>query len=130
MQSFKDIVKYCNENPDNRYILDARSCAYYEGQALDGTVYGPRNCIYTYSWFAIAPITLEGNRNYLSDTPDGFYYIVFSEGETYDDELSNPTVLHFADISNSTPQVVDSLTVSHGGTYSIVYFDGNINLKY
>lgn len=129
MQSFNEVLEYCNANPDNRYILDTLSFIWYFGEAFDGTIYGERNCISAGSWLSNAPSMLNGNQTYLEDTDNGFYFIMFSEEENTDEEMNHPSVLYFADITGSTPYIADTFTASHGGTYSVIYFDGTIELK-
>lgn len=128
MQSFYEVLDYCEENKDNRYILDTMSFVWYYGEALDGSIYGERNCISAGSWLANAPTTLSGNQSYLESTENGFYFIMFSEEESTEEEMNHPSVLYFADITNSTPQIADTFTASHGGTYSVIYFDGSKGL--
>ena len=129
MQGFDEVMDYCNENSENRYILDTLNFIWYNGEALNGTIYGERNCISAGSWLSGAPTLLEGNRNYLDNTENGFYYIMLSEEESTEEELNHPSVLYLADVSKSTPYVADSFVASHGGTYSVIYFDGELNLK-
>ncbi len=129
MHGFDEVVDYCNENSENRYILDTLNFIWYNGEVLDGTIYGERNCISAGSWLAGASTLFEGNKKYLEHTENGFYYIMLSEDENTEEELTHPSVLYLADISNSTPYVADSFVASHGGTYSVIHFDGELNLK-
>ena len=129
MQGFDEVMDYCNENSENRYILDTLNFIWYNGEALNVTIYGERNCISAGSWLSGAPTLLEGNRNYLDNTENGFYYIMLSEEESTEEELNHPSVLYLADVSKSTPYVADSFVASHGVTYSVIYFDGELNLK-
>ena len=80
-------------------------------------------------WLSNAPTLLKGNEEYLSDTKDGFYFIMFSEFEDTDEEMNHPIVKYLAKESGSTPQITDSFIASHGGMYSVIYFDGELKLN-
>lgn len=127
MKSMHEVMDYCNVNPDNRYIWDTFSFVSYNGEALDGTIYGKRNCITAGSWYSNAKVSLDKNKNYLMDAENGFYFIMLSEETDTKEELNHPTVLYLAKKSGSIPQIVDSFTASHGGDYSIIYFEGSYN---
>ncbi len=129
MQGLHDVFDYCENNPENKYILDTLSFIWYNGEALDGSIYGKRNCISAGSWLANAPSLLDGNAEYLNDTKDGFYFIMFSEFEDTDEEMNHPIVKYLAKESGSTPQITDSFAASHGGIYSVIYFDGELKLN-
>lgn len=129
MQGLHDVFDYCENNPENKYILDTLSFIWYNSEALDGSIYGKRNCISAGSWLANAPSLLDGNAEYLNDTKNGFYFIMFSEFEDTDEEMNHPIVKYLAKESGSTPQIADSFTASHGGIYSVIYFDGELKLN-
>ena len=124
-----DVYDYCNTKSENKYILDTLSFMWYNGEAFDGSLYGKRNCIAAGCWLSNAPTLLKGNEEYLSDTKDGFYFIMFSEFEDTDEEMNHPIVKYLAKESGSTPQITDSFIASHGGMYSVIYFDGELKLN-
>lgn len=129
MDGLNDVLDYCNQNPDNKYILDTMDFIWYNGEVFDGTILGQRNCISAGSWLAGSPSLFNANKKYLSDTSDGFYYIMISESNNTNEELHHPAVLYLSSISESTPKIVDNFSVSHGGIYSVIYFDKKITLK-
>ena len=129
MEGFYEVLDYCNANPTNKYILDTLSFVWYNGEALDGRLYGERNCISAGCWFANAPTLLQKNAEYFQNTEDGFYFIMFSESEDTNEELNHPIVLYLAKESGSVPQISDAFTASHGGTYSVLYFNGQLDIN-
>ncbi len=122
MESYKELLNYCNQNADKRYILDTASCNYYYGVALDGSIYGNRNCITLGSWLSLAPSMENRSDDYLASTDNGFYYILLATKEDISDELTSPSVLYLEEATNTTATLSDTLTVSHGGTYLVLYF--------
>ena len=129
MQGLDEVLEYCNKNPENKYILDTMDFVWYNGEVFDSSILGKRNCISAGSWLAGSSSLINGNYQYLTDTNNGFYYIMLSETDSFEEEMNNPSVLYLADASHSTPKVVDSFVAAHGGTYSIIYFDGSLHLK-
>lgn len=129
MQSFHEVLDYCNQKPENTYITDTLSFMWYNGEAFDGSIYGKRNCITAGSWFSNAPSLLNGNLKYLNKTQNGLFFIMLSEKDDTDEEMNHPIVQYLAHKSGSTPYIADSFTASHGGTYSIIHFDRKINLN-
>lgn len=128
MQTFRQVLDYCNENTDNTYILDTLSFTGYNAEALDGSIYGTRNCVMSATWFSNSPSMAKKNLSYLGNCENGFYYILRSTSDESDDELNNSTVKYLASESFSTPQMVDSIHCEFGITYSVIYFDKPLNL--
>ena len=102
---------------------------WYNGNALSSSFYGKRNCITAGNWFSNSPSALEGNATYLSDTEDGFYFIMLSESESTDEEMTNPIVLYLSEKTSCEPTIIDTFTASHGGIYSVIYFDKELKLN-
>lgn len=120
-----EMTDYCNQNPDNKYIIETASLRWYSGNVFETSIFEPRNYIFAGGWFSNMPCVLEKNINYFENSSDGFHLIIYSDGE----EMSHSSVKYLAEISNSTPEIVDTFTASHGGIYSIIYFDGELYLK-
>lgn len=129
MQSFKEIMAYCNNRPDNVYILDTLSFSNYNAEALDGSIYGKRNCVMSSTWFSNSPSMMERHQSYLGNSDDGFYFIMYAGETGTDDELNHPIVLYLAKESESKPQISDRLTTTGGMIFSVIYFDGDLNLN-
>ena len=129
MKGLEEVLDYCNNKPENKYILDTFSFMWYNGNVFSTTFYGERNCIMAGSWFSNSPSVLTGNSNYLKDTQNGFYFIMYSESESTEEEMTHPVVLYLSEKTSSEPIIVDTFTASHGGIYSIIYFDKKIELN-
>ena len=129
MKGLEEVLDYCNSKPENKYILDTFSFMWYNGNALSSTFYGKRNYITAGNWFSNSPSALEGNTTYLSDTEDGFYFIMLSESESTDEEMTNPIVLYLSEKTSCEPTIIDTFTASHGGIYSVIYFDKELKLN-
>ena len=70
---------------------------------------------------------IEKNKAYLSDTSNGFYYIISQDDEI--EVLEHPSILYLAEKSSSEPIISDTFTASHGGIYYVIYFDGELKLN-
>ncbi len=117
-----DITEYCNLFPENRYIVETASLRWYSGSVFENKIFSPRNYIIGGGWFSNMPCVLEKNQSYLKDTSNGFYLIIHSDGK----EMEHSSVIYLSELSNSTPILADTFTATHGGTYSVIYFDGQI----
>lgn len=124
IQGLVETTEYCNQHPENKYIVETASLRWYSGSVFQTDIFASRNYIMAGGWFSNMPCILEKNRTYLNDTSNGFYFIIYSDGE----EMSHSSVKYLAEKSGSTPTLADSFTVSHGGVYSVIYFDGELNI--
>ncbi len=132
VDDYVKVLTYCEKRPENRYILDTISFFAYTGEATDTRFYGNRNCILAGTWFANSLSALSGNEAYLKDTANGFYFILRSttdNPESDKDEMTHPIVLYFAEMTGCEPVIADTIPISYGEEYSVVYFDGTLNLN-
>jgi len=126
MEGLRDIGAYCNAHPENRYILDAVSMGYYRGSALECEIYGQRNYIVAGSWYSNSPEVRRYNKEYLSGAEDeGFYFIVYDSGSG----AGHPCVSYLIQETGVQPELYERLTVSHGGSYLVFYFDGAYHIE-
>ena len=119
------MTDYCNQNPDNKYIVETASLRWYSGSVFETSIFEPRNYVIAGGWFSNMPCVLEKNEAYFEDSSDGFHLIIYSDGE----EMQHSSVKYLAELSDSTPKIVDTFTASHGGVYSVIYFDGELKIN-
>lgn len=124
MEGLRDIGAYCNAHPENKYILDAVSMGYYKGSALEYEIYQDRNYIVAGSWYSNSPELRRYQAEYLSEG-EGFYFLVYDS----DSGLTHPCVSYLIQETGVQPEVYDRITVSHGGTYLIYFFDGEYHIE-
>lgn len=124
MEGLRDITAYCEARSDNRYILDAVSAGYYKGSALESEIYGDRNYIVAGNWLSNSPDIRRYNAKYLSEG-EGFYFIVYDSGAGTD----HPCVSWLIQETGVQPELSERITVSHGGSYLIYYFDGVLHIE-
>lgn len=127
IQGLTDITDYCNSFPDNKYIVETISLRWYYGNALQTDIFEPRNYTYAGGWFSNTPCFIEKNIDYFDDTSGGFHFIICTDD--VDDVLKHPSVIYLAEKSSSVPILSDQFKASHGGTYSVIYFDGELKLN-
>lgn len=120
-----EMTDYCNQNPDNKYIVETASLRWYSGSVFETSIFEPRNYVIAGGWFSNMPCVLEKNEAYFEDSSDGFHLIIYSDGE----EMQHSSVKYLAELSDSTPKIVDTFTASHGGVYSVIYFDGELKIN-
>ena len=124
MDGLREIGAYCNAHPDNRYIIDAVSAGYYEGSALESEIYQDRNYIVSGSWYSNSPNLRKYNAKYLSEG-DGVYFLVYDDGRG----AEHPGIAYLMQETGADPEICDRITVSHGGSYLIYYFDGEYHVE-
>ena len=124
MAGLREIGAYCNDHPDNRYIIDAVSAGYYEGSALETEIYQDRNYIVAGNWYSNSPNVRRYNAKYLAEG-EGVYFLVYDDGRGAD----HPGVAYLMQETGADPEICDRITVSHGGSYLIYYFDGEYHIE-
>lgn len=124
MEGMREIEAYCTASPEKKYILDAISMSYYKGSALETGIYGDRNNIVSGNWYSNSPGVRAYNAAYLSGE-DGIYFLVYDDGRG----TEHPGVRYLSQETGAVPELYDSFTASHGGTYLIYYFDGEYHIE-
>ena len=127
INGLNDITEYCNNFPNNKYIVETLSLRWYCGSALQSDIFESRNYTFAGGWFSNTPCFLEKNIEYFDNTDNGFYFIICPEDT--DDTLNHPAVIYLAEKSSCIPQITDGFTASHGGTYQVIHFDGKLNFN-
>lgn len=117
-EGFREIIEYCHENPETRYIIEAESLMYYRGRALETDVYQTRNFLVSGGWFSTAPNISEKNHSYMKGNQDGFQFIIVQN----ENQMTHPATAYLREISGNDPVKYDEFAVSHGGIYSVLYF--------
>lgn len=118
MQGLVVIQSYCEEHPDNRYLLDCWSFSYYQGSVFETRIYGNQNYVYTGGWFSNSPMLRQHLKDYFEGHEENIYLIVCDTENT--NEL--PCVAFLTEKSGRNPILIDKITVSHGGSYLVLYF--------
>lgn len=124
MGGLRDISVYCEAHSDNRYILDAVSVGYYKGSALETDIYRDSNYIVAGNWFSNSPDFRRHNAEYLSGG-EGFYFIIYDSGAG----VGHPCISYLIQETGIQPELYDRITVSHGGSYLIYYFDEGLHIE-
>lgn len=128
MHGLVDLTNYCNSHPENIYIVDTASLRWYCGDALQTDILEKRNYTFAGGWFSNSPCFIEKNKHYLGDTSDGFYFIV---NQTPDENiLTHPAIVYLSEKSSCSPILKDEFTVSHGGIYSVIYFEKPLKMTW
>lgn len=123
MDGLRDIGAYCNAHPGNRYIVDGVSFGYYRGSALEYEIYRERNYIIAGTWYSNSPELRKYNAEYLSEG-EGFYFIIYDSGAG----MQHPCIDWLIQETGVQPELCERITVSHGGSYLICYFDGDLHI--
>ena len=128
MQSYAEVLDYCNSHPEKTYILDTLSFANYNAEVFDISIYGKQNFVMSSTWFANSPAMLDKIQTYLGNTTDGFYFILKMRDNMQIDLDSSPTIQYFAKETKCTPVISDSITSNYGETFLVIYFDNTLDL--
>ncbi|MCD7842017.1 MAG: hypothetical protein LUG56_06050 [Lachnospiraceae bacterium] len=125
MESFREVREYCDNHPENQYILDCNSFSNYIGTALGTTVSGEANYIYSGGWYSNSPNVLQWIENYLGDLEDAdssVYLIIYDWSGEADADGCGVTVQYLQEKTAKQPVLVETLTLANGGTYLVVRF--------
>ena len=125
MYGLWELNDYCDSHPDHRYLMDSFSSSYYMGSVLESGFNGPHNYMISGTWFSYSPVMKQALKQYFADGQDGFYVVLYDFGV---EELEE--ILPYIEEKTGTKGVrEEELTVSHGGTYGIYYFDRKLDLQ-
>lgn len=113
-----EVREYCNQYPDNRYLLDSWSFCYYRGSALETRLYQQSNSVLTGSWYSNSPVMNRYMKEYLDLEQDNLHLIIYDTGT----DEPNYTVEFLQERTGKTAELVDSFLVSHGGGYLVYQF--------
>ena len=123
-QSFLELQNYCLEHPENRYLIEAQSLAYYKGSVLSTAMYQPRNSLVTGCWYSASPAMKNTINEYLDITSNAdkhvknpLYFII-----TADASANEPILNYISEYTQCPYALIDKFTVSHGGTYLVYCF--------
>lgn len=120
-ESFREIENYCNERPNEAFILDINSLTSVQGGVLDAGPNLPVNYKYNGGWFSVMPEYKQGMSEYLGKE-NGFSYIVYDFGDAWD-RMECGTAKNFKRICGSEPVLKDRIRVSSGGEFLVYRFD-------
>lgn len=125
MYGLWELNDYCDSHPDRRYLMDSFSSSYYMGSVLESGFNGSHNYMISGTWFSYSPVMKQALKQYFADGQDGFYVVLYDFGV---EELEE--ILPYIEEKTGTKGVrEEELTVSHGGTYGIYYFDRKLDLQ-
>lgn len=120
IEGLVEVHDYCNQRPENRYLLDSWSFSmYYRGTVLETRIYQPGNCTYTGTWYSNSPPMENFLNKYLENGSSAPRLIVYDEGSGE----SFYTVVYLAEEFGKNPVIEDRFTVSHGGSYLVWAFE-------
>lgn len=110
----RDMVSYCNEHPEKRFLIDSSSLIYYRGSAFETEIYGQRNGVITGCWYSGAPGLCQYTKDYFADS--SVIYLIASA----DMEMQYGRVLEYLEEKLGTDAYLeDAFTASNGGEYLI-----------
>lgn len=116
MQGLVEIQDYCKSRPENRYLLDNFSFAYYRGSVFRTDVYGRGNYVDTGSWSSNTPPIRQYLRDFLENHEKDFYLII-SDAANIDCATA-----FFTEKTGLQPELTEQIVASHGGSYLIYHF--------
>ena len=119
MKGLSEIQEYCESHPQNRYLIDANSLNSYKGSAFESSVYHPVNAVISGGWFSASPAIQGRLEDYLGEA-SGFYFLIYADGGQED----TPQFAYLVREMGGEPKFVEQWTASHGGSYSVYYFEG------
>lgn len=125
IEGLKEIYKYCNGHPENRYLIEANSLNSYTGSVLETNIYGPVNSMITGGWFSNCPTIQSYLEKYLGDAKDGIHFLIYADGN----QKTHPSLVYLEEEMDVEAVLVDQFTASHGGSYSIYYLEGNFTFS-
>jgi hypothetical protein len=117
MEGMREIIAYCEEHGDNRYVLEAVSMGNYHGSALESGIYHPSNYVLSGGWFSNMPDVKERMDTYLEDGEE-IYLIIFSDGN----EANHSSVKYLEEYTGRSAECVDTIVTSPGGNYTVYRF--------
>jgi hypothetical protein len=117
MEGMREIIAYCEQQEENRYVLEAVSMGNYKGSALESNIYHPSNYVFSGGWFSNLPDVIEHMDTYLEEGKD-IYLIIFSDGN----ESSHPSVQYLEEYTGRDAKCVDTIETSPGGNYTVYCF--------
>lgn len=120
IEGLEEIQEYCDEHPDNRYLIEAETLAFYKGSALETRIYHPANNVISGGWFSNSPNVQRHLEEYLNSGETGFYFIIYADGS----QENKPAMQYLSKEMNEKPVLTDEFAASHGGIYAVYYFEG------
>lgn len=120
IEGYKELLEYCNRNEQNRYLLDSTTVSWYRGEVFENEIYQSANAVVSGGWFSNAPMMQQHLQEYLGSAENGIYAILYADGS----EAGHPMLLYLEEEMGCQPKLADMLTVSHGGSYAVYYFEG------
>ena len=118
MEGLVELHKYVNSNADKKFLLESFSMNSYRGSILDTRTYTPRNGLITGSRYTQSPPMNEAITQFFSPSDSSIAYIVING-----DDIRFTTNLNYLESQFGQATIIDSLSVSHGGVYSIYTFN-------
>lgn len=119
-EGLKELLRYCNENEQNRYLIDCNTVSFYRGNVLETEIYQPANAVIGGGWFSGSPHIQQRIKEYLSSAEDGIYVIIYADGN----QEAHPTIVYMEEMMGTEAVLEDELVASHGGKYGVYYFEG------
>lgn len=110
------IRDYCNERPENRYLLDPWSFCYHTGGVFETRIYGQNNYLLGGSWYSNSPVHNTYAREYVAG--DDLCYIVLDKG----DDAENPVVKFLEKKIGKEAVLSEYITSAQGSRYCIFEF--------
>lgn len=114
----QDIIDYCNEHPENHYVLDLFTTTYYKGSAFETEIYQPGNYVFAGGWFSELPDARQYMEEYAT-AKGAIYLIVYREEHPMPDEL----IGYYSYVTGGEPILVDQFSSSIGNTFDVIKFE-------
>ena len=120
-ESFHELEHYCEERPNEAFIIDIDSACYVYGLALKTDTKPPVNYRMSGGWFAAMPEFKESFAEYIQKE-SGFSFIVYDYGEERD-RMEAGSAKYYESLTGSRGVLKDRIKVSSGGEFLVYRFD-------
>ena len=120
-ESFHELERYCEERPNEAFIIDIDSACYVYGLALKTDTKPPVNYRMSGGWFAAMPEFKESFAEYIQKE-SGFSFIVYDYGEERD-RMEAGSAKYYESLTGSRGVLKDRIKVSSGGEFLVYRFD-------
>lgn len=116
MEGLRELQDYCNEKPENHYLMTADTLRYYEGSALETELYQQPNYLVTGNWYSYSPVMREKIASSIKEeNHENLYAIAYK----WEDGPLEWIIPYLNAVYEGSFEMVDEITASHGGTYLV-----------
>lgn len=115
MEGLRELQDYCNQEPENRYLMEAEGMMYYRGSALETELYQQPNYLVSGNWYSYSPVMKEKIDSYIKEAE---YQELYAITYKWEEDRNASIIPYLNELYGGIFQVVDEITVSYGGNVS------------